>query len=150
MKDDIMKLRILFLPLVILLLSCSPEPEPIDYGNDICEFCKMNISDNKYGAEIVTHKNKNYKFDSIECLFQFKKNFINSDEIHSEWVNDFSQPGKLINLTKAYFLKSEIYRSPMGMNVLAVESEDALNEIKNKDGGTELSYIEVFELANEE
>lgn len=145
-----MKLRILLLPLVILLLSCSPEPEPIDYGNDICEFCKMNITDNKYGAEIVTHKNKIYKFDSIECLFQFKKNFIKSDEIHSEWVNDFTQSGKLIDLTKAYFLKSDVYRSPMGMNVLAVESEEALLEIKNKDSGMVMVYSEVFNLANED
>ncbi|MFN3694231.1 MAG: nitrous oxide reductase accessory protein NosL [Ignavibacterium sp.] len=145
-----MKVRLLIFLFLIGLWACSPEPEPIDYGNDICEFCKMNITDNKYAAEIVTHKNKIYKFDSIECLFQFKQGFIKADEIHSEWVNDFSQPGKLIDLTKAFFLKSDFYRSPMGMNVLAVESEEVLNEIKNKNGGTELSYIEVFGLANEE
>ncbi len=134
----------------LALFGCSPEPQPIDYGSDICEFCKMNITDNKYAAEIVTHKSKVYKFDSIECLFQFKKGFIKSDEIHSEWVNDFSQPGKLIDLTKAHFLLSEVYRSPMGMNVLAVESLETLNDIKNEDGGVIMSYDEVFKLANEE
>jgi copper chaperone NosL len=110
----------------------------------------MNITDNKYAAELVTHKNKIYKFDSIECLFQFKKGFIKNEEIHSEWVNDFSQPGKLIDLTKAYFLKSNVYRSPMGMNVLAVESEEILNDLKSKDDGIEMSYSEVFNLANKE
>ncbi|WP_304131994.1 nitrous oxide reductase accessory protein NosL [Ignavibacterium album] len=145
-----MKKLLLIFPVVLLLTSCAPEPEPIDYGSDICEFCKMNITDNKYGAEVVTHKSKIFKFDSIECLFRFKKNYINNDEIHSEWVSDFSQPGKLIDLKKAFFLKSDIHRSPMGMNVLAVESEEVLNEIKNKDGGNELTYNEVFDLANEE
>ncbi|MEJ5262655.1 MAG: hypothetical protein WHT45_08235, partial [Ignavibacterium sp.] len=69
----------------ILLFACSPQPEPIDYGNDICDFCKMNITDNKYAAEIVTSKGKIYKFDSIEYLFQFMNLVIkNADEIHSE------------------------------------------------------------------
>ncbi|GIV45954.1 MAG: hypothetical protein KatS3mg036_0772 [Ignavibacterium sp.] len=145
-----MKFRLLTLVILFGLLACSPKPEPIDYGNDICEFCKMNITDNKYAAEIVTHKNKIYKFDSIECLFQFKKSFIKEEEIHSEWVNDFSQPGELINLKNAFFLKSDVYRSPMGMNVLSVASKDKLNEIINKDGGQEMNYNEVFELANEE
>jgi len=145
-----MKKIIIVFPLIALLIGCSPEPQPIDYGNDVCEFCKMNITDDKYAAELVTHKNKIYKFDSIECLFQFKKGFIKNEEIHSEWVNDFSQPGKLIDLTKAYFLKSNVYRSPMGMNVLAVESEEILNDLKSKDDGIEMSYSEVFNLANKE
>lgn len=145
-----MKVKVILIFVMLYISACSPGPEPIDYGNDICEFCKMNITDNKYAAEIVTQKNKVFKFDSIECLFQFKKGFINNDEIHSEWVNDFLEPGKLINLKTAYFFKSEIFRSPMGMNVLSVDSKEKLNEIKNKSGGTELSYNEVFELANED
>ncbi|WP_337865535.1 nitrous oxide reductase accessory protein NosL [Ignavibacterium sp.] len=145
-----MKNLILFFTL-ILLFACSPQPEPIDYGNDICDFCKMNITDNKYAAEIVTSKGKIYKFDSIECLFQFKNLEIkNPDEIHSELVNDFSNPGELIDLRKAFFLKSEVFRSPMGMNVLSVASEEKLNEIKLKDGGEVLSYSEVNKLALEQ
>lgn len=136
---------------VFLLFSCSPEPEPIDYGNDVCDFCKMNITDNKYAAELVTSKGKVYKFDSIECLFQFKDLEFKSDsEIHAELVNDFSNPGELIDLKKAFFLKSEVFRSPMGMNVLSVSSEEKLNEIKSQHGGQVLTYIEVRKLASEQ
>jgi copper chaperone NosL len=135
----------------LLLASCSPKPEPIDYGNDICDFCKMNITDNKYAAELVTSKGKVYKFDSIECLFQFKDlEFKSDDEIHSELVNDFSNPGELIDLKKAFFLKSDVFRSPMGMNVLSVSSEEKLNEIKSQHGGEVLTYSEVRKLAFEQ
>lgn len=135
----------------LLLAFCSPKPEPIDYGNDICDFCKMNITDNKYAAELVTSKGKVYKFDSIECLFQFKDlEFKSDDEIHSELVNDFSNPGELIDLKKAFFLKSEVFRSPMGMNVLSVSSEEKLNEIKSQHGGEVLTYSEVRKLAFEQ
>lgn len=136
---------------VVLLVSCSPKSEPIDYGNDVCDFCKMNITDNKYAAELVTSKGKVYKFDSIECLFQFKDfEFKSDDEIHSELVNDFSNPGELIDLRKAFFLKSDVFRSPMGMNVLSVSSEVKLSEIKSQHGGQVLTYSEVRKLASEQ
>jgi len=135
----------------LLLVSCSPKPEPIDYGNDVCDFCKMNITDNKYAAELVTSKGKVYKYDSIECLFQFKDlEFKSDDEIHSELVNDFSNPGELIDLRRSFFLKSEVFRSPMGMNVLSVSSEEKLNEIKSQHGGEILTYNEVKKLALEQ
>jgi copper chaperone NosL len=135
----------------LLLASCSPKPEPIDYGNDVCDFCKMNITDNKYAAELVTSKGKVYKYDSIECLFQFKDlEFKSDDEIHSELVIDFSNPGELIDLRKSFFLKSEVFRSPMGMNVLSVSAEEKLNEIKSQHGGEILTYNEVKKLALEQ
>ncbi|MGB5288980.1 MAG: hypothetical protein WBN42_10875, partial [Ignavibacteriaceae bacterium] len=57
---------VFLLPLLFLLASCGSKPEPINYGKDECEFCRMQISDNRYGAELVTDKGKVYKFDSIE------------------------------------------------------------------------------------
>jgi copper chaperone NosL len=136
---------VFFLPLI--MISCSPKPEPINYGQDICELCKMNITDNKFAAEIVTKKGKVHKFDSIECLFIFKNVEIEIAEIHSEWVNDFANPGELINLKNAFFLHSDVFRSPMGLNVLSFSSKEKRDEIKNQHGGKELTYDEVFKLA---
>lgn len=142
------KAKVSMILLTFILIGCSPKPEPIDYGNDICEFCKMNITDNKYAAEIVTNKSKVYKFDSIECLFQFKKIGLKQNEqIYSEWVNDFSNPGELIDLKKAYFLKCNVFRSPMGMNVLSVSSLEKLNEMKSQCDGEILNYNEAEKLA---
>jgi len=131
----------------IFMISCSPKPEPIKYGQDVCDLCKMNITDNKFAAEIVTRKGKVFKFDSIECLFNFKHTELENSTIHSEWVNDFANPGELINLKNAYFLHSEVFRSPMGLNVLSFSSKEKRDEIKNQHGGKELTYEEVFNLA---
>lgn len=142
---------IILLPLSFLFLSCSPKPEPINYGQDVCDLCKMNITDNKFAAELITTKGKIYKFDSIECLFQFKNSILDENEkIHSEWVNDFSNPGELIDLNKAHFLLSEQFRSPMGLNVLSFSSENELLKIKSEFGGKELSYNDVMKLVIEE
>lgn len=137
--------------LAMVVSSCSKNPEPINYGSDVCELCKMNITDNKFAAEIITTKGKIYKFDSIECLFQFKQYAMDTKEkIHSEWVNDFSNPGNFIELKKAFFLRSDVIRSPMGLNVLSFSSLDKLNEILNQHGGQRMEYDEVMKLAIEE
>lgn len=140
-----------FILLSLFLISCSPEPEPINYGQDVCDLCKMSITDNKFAAELVTTKGKVYKFDSIECLLQFKNFELDENEkIHSEWVNNFSKPGELIALSKAYFLLNENFRSPMGLNVLSFSTQDEMRIIKNEHGGKELTYNEVMKLALEE
>lgn len=147
---SLLKISVMAL-LSLFLISCSPKPEPINYGQDVCDLCKMNITDNKFAAELVTAKGKVYKFDSIECLFQFKNFELDENEkIHSEWVNDFSNPGELIDLSKAYFLLNEHFRSPMGLNVLSFSTQDGLRNIKNEHGGKELTYNEVMKLALEE
>ena len=37
-----------------LLTACSAEPEPIAYGSDACDFCRMNIVDKTHAAQLVT------------------------------------------------------------------------------------------------
>ena len=49
---------VVVLCLPFLIISCGVSPQPIIYGTDECEHCRMMISDNKYGAEIVNSKGK--------------------------------------------------------------------------------------------
>jgi copper chaperone NosL len=137
--------------IIIIIPGCSPEIEPINYGKDACEYCKMNITDNKFAAEIVSVKSKVYKFDSIECLFAFEfEKMIDKNEIHSEWVCDFSSPDNFIALRKAYYLQNDELRSPMGLNVLCLSSKEILEEFKKNNGGTELTFMELKTRAEED
>jgi len=136
---------------ITIVPGCSPEIEPIDYGKDACEYCKMNITDNRFAAEIVSVKSKVYKFDSIECLFAFEyENMIDKSEIHSEWVCDFSSPDNFIALRQVYYLQNDELRSPMGLNVLCLSSKEKLEEIKKSKGGSELTFRELKKLAEED
>lgn len=137
--------------LMIIIPGCSPEIEPINYGKDACEYCKMNITDNKFAAEIVSVKSKVYKFDSIECLFAFEyEKMIDKNEVHSEWVCDFSSAGKFIEIKKAFYLQNDDLRSPMGLNVICVGTKENLDEFKKSNGGTVLSFSELKRLAEED
>lgn len=148
-------IKIKFLPMFIssffiLLASCGSKQEPINYGHDECEFCRMQISDNRYGAELVTDKGKVYKFDSIECLIEFAmvKNLI-GDSNQNLIVTDFAQPVTFIDAKSAYYVHNDNFRSPMGLNVSAFDSEISRQKFVAENSGQILNWIDVIELVKQ-
>jgi copper chaperone NosL len=132
-----MKPLILTLVIVLLLTACSePKPVPILYGQDMGEYCNMIISDNRFGAEIVTTKRKVYKFDSVESMIAYRLENLESEDIHSYWVTDFANPGTLIPAENAYYLKAEKIHSPMGLGLVAFANEEDATRIRAEDGGS--------------
>lgn len=127
------------LVIIILFVNCSKSPEPIKYGHDSCENCRMLITDHKYGSELITSKGRIYKFDSIECLADYSIKLENS-VIGSMWVTNFSNPHELINVNTAIFLKSENLRSPMGLNLSAFSSYPEMENIKKQYGGDKIQW----------
>jgi len=103
-----------------LLLSCGSEPEPIHYGKDSCDHCRMTIMDPKFGAEIVTNKGKVYKFDDVNCLVRFMADGkVAEADVNQILVADFAKPETLMPVEAAFFVKSEEIRSPMASRVAA-------------------------------
>lgn len=130
--------------LMLLLVSCKPEPQAIDYGFDSCTHCKMTISDQRYGAELVTQKGKIYKFDAIECLVDYQKN--SQEQYVFQLVTDFARPGEFVNAQTAWYLRSEAMPSPMGMNLNAFENREQAEQTAAEKGGELLSWEEVKQL----
>ena len=116
-------MRILCAMLALVFWACSIEPEPLIYGKDQCHSCKMTLMDRKFGAELVTTKGKVYKFDDINCLFNFyNAGSVNKDDFRFKLVVDFSRPENLIDAEKAVYLKSGEIKSPMASQVAAFET----------------------------
>ena len=109
---------------LLLVTSCNVGPKPIAYGSDGCHFCRMTIVDRQHAAEIVTDKGKAFKFDSSECMMNHLKD-IDQKQVALYLVNDYNQPGELINATKATYLISERIPSPMGEFLTAFKTEQA-------------------------
>ena len=135
---------LIFAVSTILFISCNPEPTPIQYGKDNCEYCRMLISDTKYGAELITKKGKIFKYDSIECLAAYS-NEIDQNEIHSMWVVNFSRPNELININDSQFLLSDNLKSPMGLYLSAYKDGEQLAEIQKQFGGKIIVWKELVD-----
>lgn len=141
---------LLIVLLLIVIPSCGGHPDPIDYGKDECEFCRMQITDNKYGAELVTSKGKTYKFDSMECMVEFALiNNMVGDRENKLLISDFNNPGELIDARHSFFVKNDNFRSPMGLNVTAFNGDGAMKKFISQNDGESLSWLDVIELVKQ-
>ena len=104
-----------------LAASCARRtPEPIDYGQRECDYCRMVITDQRYGAELVTTKGKVYEFDSIECMISYYRQAQPAGAVRGVWVSDFTHPGTLIPASSAVYLRASNLHAPMGRGLLAL------------------------------
>jgi copper chaperone NosL len=127
--------------LTFSLHGCSTKPQPIRIGQDNCDFCKMTISDNRFGAEIVTKKSKIYKFDDEHCIIGFlNSKKVMQDEIAGVYFTNFNDPHQLINVEQAIFLQSPKLKSPMNGNIAAFTNEDSLETTYSKFDGNKISW----------
>lgn len=131
----------------VMLAGCQPEPQPIRYGEDIGAYCRMTISDARYGTELLTKTGKAYKFDSVECLAGYMLAHPGIEaETHSLWVTAFDDPDTLIPISKAFFLHAPALRSPMGMNLSAFGAGTTEDAVLEAYGGEILSWDDVLAL----
>jgi len=151
MRKLLLTLSLFLLP---LLLSCKtePKPVPIEFGKDACYWCKMTITDQRFGAEIVTKKGKVYKYDDVACMINhfWEDPEITEKSVAMFLVVDYAHPGKLIDATRAIYVQSEAIHSPMASDVAAFENvEDAETFIK-KNGGEVLNWAQVMDLVRKQ
>ncbi len=145
-----MMLRVLLVFLLpLFLFSCKKDiPEPIRLGEDVCEYCKMVIADERFAAEVITKRGKVYKFDAIECMV----GYFNEKEEHIKkaYVVNFLNPKEFLEAESAFYVRSPDIRSPMGMNLSAYKSqEEARAMLKDKQGEV-LDWKELRELIRKE
>jgi copper chaperone NosL len=136
---------------LLLLGGCAtPEPRPLRLGEDRCAHCIMSLSDDRYGAELVTQTGKVYAFDSVECLAGYLiDGRIAEADVHSLWVVDFEQPGTLISVGEAFFLHSKDLPSPMGQYLTAFGPGITRQAVSHSFFGDILTWDEVLDVVQE-
>lgn len=133
-----------FIILFLFLVSCSKEISPIEYGTDQCEHCRMTITDQKYGAEIISKKGKTFKFDAAECMLNFvnaKK--IDANEVGNYFVVNLAEPGKLIDAENAVYLISPNLHSPMGGNISSFADMTTADKFLKENSGVIYKWDEL-------
>jgi copper chaperone NosL len=136
------------LPFIALLFfsSCNSGPQSISYGVDNCYFCKMTISDQRFGAEVLTKKGRVYKFDDVHCMLNFlRSNMIEKQQVADIYLTDFAGDHKFINAKDAMMLRAEDLRSPMGGNTAAFSNHDSMSAVMKKYPGNTTSWSELYQ-----
>ncbi len=137
------------LPLVFLLSSCSTQPEPFKAGTDNCHFCKMGISDTRFGGEIVTKKGKIYKFDDLHCLVSFLKGGGEEEKNISQTVTVlFEKPNSFLDVKKASFVISPELKSPMGSNAAGFSDNSAAQNFARGKQAETVTWSQLYSKVN--
>ncbi|MBX6330239.1 MAG: nitrous oxide reductase family maturation protein NosD [Gemmatimonadaceae bacterium] len=142
--------RALVVALVAGSAACvGRDPAPIAYGRDSCDYCRMQITDPRFGAELVTQTGKVLRFDSIECLAGYYAS-TDSARVRSLWVSDYAHPGTLIPARTALYLRVPGPGSPMGRGLLAVATARDAAALRARFGGESLGWTEMLAAAARE
>ena len=127
-----------------LLLGCQRGPRPLAAGTDACEFCRMTVSDVRFGAEIVSNTGRVHTFDAIECLASFYLDAAARDDVRGVYVTDF-ESGRLLAADSALLLRGGSLRSPMGRSLAAFAPAVGEGALVQRYGGSVLRWSQVLE-----
>jgi copper chaperone NosL len=114
----------------IAVAACGPSgPRVMAYdGTESCDYCRMAITDSRYGTQIITTTGKTLRFDSIECLASYYAQARGAGTVAAVWVSDAARPGVFVASGNARFVRrSGSSGSPMGLGLTAFgpEADDA-------------------------
>lgn len=131
--------------IAFLIMGCEPTPQPINLGSDQCVYCRMLITDQEFGSQILNTQGRSFKFDSVECMAAFDLT-DKSENIHSKWVPEFLARDNWLRAEEAYYLHSETLRSPMGLYLTSYSSREDAEQMKAEYGGEIVNYQKVLEI----
>lgn len=105
---------------LLLLSSCQSGPSAWEPGNYACDFCRMTIMDDRFGASLLTKQGREYRFDDLQCMVRFNNaGAINPKQIRSIWVLLYESPGEFVEVENACFAIDSTLRTPMGSHAAA-------------------------------
>jgi copper chaperone NosL len=133
-------------PSLAALGGCGESgPRPIAYGREECAWCRMTVSDARYGAVLLTSTGRQQLFDSVECLAE--ATLAPGPPRRGEpraWVTDSLHPGALVPASVARYLRRDGPGSPMGKGLAAFASVADAEREQRRTGGVTMSWNEVL------
>ncbi len=121
--------------------NADPSPPPIHFGEDVCEFCGMIISEQGYAAGYVTADGHGHSFDDIGDMIQAQ--LKNPEDVSAYFANDFAGEG-WIRAETAYFVYSPDLPTPMLSGIVAFASLEAAEAFAAENQGEVFSLDELF------
>lgn len=132
---------------VAAVAACAGEPRELVAGLDACEFCRMTISDVRFGAQLQTATGKRLTFDAVECVASYVL-AAEPGAVTDVRVADF-ESARLIPVDSATFLVESDLASPMGRSLVAFADRDS-DRLVREHGGRVVHWDGVLALVRDQ
>jgi copper chaperone NosL len=146
----------LLLGLLLALAACGrggdPVPVPLYPGEDVCDTCRMLISDEKFAAECVMKKGRVKKFDDVICMVRYFDSARTSEtasrnDVKAYFVKDYVTKNWL-DANKAHFVKADV-TTPMGSGTVAFKESERATIIARDNEGKLLTFNDIWDVFKE-
>ena len=115
-----------FVAAVVLLWPGPGEgPEPVAWGRDVCDECRMHLTRPGFAGELRDHTGTLRRYDDVGCLLRAM--LASHREMPEAWVEDHGAGG-FVPLLRAHLVRAEAAGTPMGYGVVAFRDEAAAAE----------------------
>jgi copper chaperone NosL len=133
--------------LALILTACGgaggaePTPPTVHYGEDICEFCGMIVSEERHAAAYVTEDGHGHSFDDIGDMVQ--AHLGTHEEVLALFVHDYEDEA-WIRAETAHYVLSDNLTTPMASGLAAFTSSDEAHTLAVELQGQVLTFDELL------
>lgn len=133
--------------MLLLVTACTaanagePVPPAIHYGESVCEFCGMIISEARYAAGYISTDGTEHVFDDIGDMIKAHRQ--QQENVSAFFVHDYNDE-RWIRAEPAFYVLSPHLNTPMGSGLAAVAAEADAGTLAAEMNGRVLSFEEVL------
>jgi len=129
---------------VVLLAACgggTQGPALLDTKNEACAWCRMSVSDLRFGAQLTAPGHEPKFFDDAGCLRDWLK-APREEAPWTAWVTDH-RTKEWVKAKDATFTRNPTVQTPMNSGLVAHASSASRDSDPTAKGGTAVPAAEV-------
>ncbi len=144
---------VVLLSLALAVAACGrggdPVPVEIYPEEDVCQTCRMLITDQRFAAECVMKKGRAKKFDDPICMIRYfdmakTLGIAKREDVRAYFVKDYDTK-EWLDATKAHFVKADVV-TVMGYGVVSFKKKQRALQFADEYKGTLLTFSDMWDL----
>jgi len=144
---------LVLLATIVVAQGCAktgdPVPVEIYPEEDVCETCRMLITDQRFAAECIMRMGRAKKFDDVICMIRYfdmaaTLGIAKREDVRAYFVKDYDFK-EWVEAGKAYFVKANVV-TVMGYGVVTFKTRERATQFAREFSGQLLTFDELWEI----
>ena len=131
---------------LVVVSACARQavPADVDAANTACHFCRMQVSDAHFAAQIAVPGVEAQFFDDIGCLAAYLRQDTTRVPPRAVAFVADHRTGAWVRASAAVYVRPSALETPMGGGIIAHASDDSRRQDPDAAGGAPVTIADVF------